>query len=70
MAFLGGPVGVIALAAWALYSFREELGFVDPVADDADKALRDLNSTIKDGSKAALDSSYEALTLELQNLLA
>lgn len=68
MAFLGGPVGVIALAAWALYSFREELGFVDPVADDADKALRDLNSTIKDGSKAALDSSYEALTLELQSI--
>lgn len=68
MGFLGGPVGVIALAAWALYSFREELGFVDPVADDADKALRNLEQTIKDGSQAALDSSYEALTLELQSI--
>ncbi|MBZ5486893.1 tape measure protein [Halomonas aquamarina] len=68
MAFLGGPVGVIALAAWALYSFREELGFVDPVADEADKALKELNETIKSGSDAALDSSYEALTLELQSI--
>lgn len=65
---MGGPAGAVALAAYGIYHFREELGLVDSVAEAADAALQNLTKAIKDGDDAALNSSYEALTLELQSI--
>lgn len=68
MMTLFGPVGLIAGAVTALFLFREELGFVEGAAYNTEKALRANEDAIRDGSQAALDSSYEGLVLELENV--
>lgn len=61
-------ITVSGAAVGAIYAYREELGLTDPVARAADEAMDRLSGSIEDTNKAALDSDYEALTLELQSI--
>ncbi|WIX34152.1 hypothetical protein QO259_05675 [Salinicola sp. JS01] len=68
LSLVGGPAGAAILAAGAIYTYREELGLVDPLAEAADESIRGLAAAIRDGDKAALDSSFETLSLELESV--
>lgn len=68
MGFLGGPTGVILLAAWAIYSFREELGLVPkPVRETAD-IVDELRQRIDGLSESALKFEMAGFTAELFRL--
>ncbi|WP_252108848.1 MULTISPECIES: tape measure protein [unclassified Halomonas] len=68
MAFLGGPVGVIALAAYGIYSFREELGLVPKPARAASDIVDELRQRIDGLSESALKFEIAGLTAELFRL--
>lgn len=55
MAFLGGPTGVLLLAAAAVYSFREELRLVGPDADRATARIEKLTRGIDGLTEAQLN---------------
>ncbi|UTD55480.1 tape measure protein [Halomonas sp. MS1] len=68
MAFLGGPVGVIALAAYGIYSFREELGLVPKPAKAASEIVDELRQRIDGLSESALKFEMAGFTAELFRL--
>lgn len=77
MAFLGGPLGVIALAAGSLYYFREELGLTSPEAisaaeavDEVTSAMRDLNREEQAGFVEGLQREFSAAEAETDRLAA
>lgn len=68
MGLLGGPAGVIMLAGWAIYHFREELGLVPkPVRETAD-IVDELRQRIDGLSESALKFEMAGFTAELFRL--
>lgn len=66
MALLGGPAGVIILAATAAYQFREELfGIADP-AEEVKTRVDELTASIDDNSRAALNNGLVQLQNDLE----
>jgi hypothetical protein len=61
MALLGGPVGVITIAAAAIFSFRKELGIVPKSVDDARLGLDRLTQSIE--KMTAAQASFELLSV-------
>ncbi|MCC4288525.1 tape measure protein [Vreelandella aquamarina] len=59
MGLLGGPGGVILLAAWAIYSFREELELVPRSAKSAEDKLADLEGRLQGVEKSSVDARVE-----------
>ncbi|KAA0015505.1 hypothetical protein F0A16_20680 [Salinicola corii] len=57
LGLLGGPVGVAFLAAGALYTFREELGFVESKSSDAKKEINLLTGNIRELTQAQLENA-------------
>lgn len=66
LALVGGPIGLLVGGGGLLYVFREELGLVETASYNSTEALNANTQAIRDGGKAALNTSYEALTLELE----
>ena len=58
-------VSAATAAVGAAYVFREELGLVDGVARRAEQALDGATGAIHDGSLAAINNSYDALSESL-----
>lgn len=70
MGLLGGPVGIAVLAAGALYTFREELGLVQPELKASEEDVAALTGSIDDLSRATLENKISTLTADLEDLRA
>lgn len=72
IAIRANPLGLLitlaGAAAGALYTYRDELGLVDGATRRATGALEQNAEAIREGSRAALDNTYEALTLSLDEV--
>ncbi|RUR48788.1 tape measure protein [Vreelandella populi] len=60
-ALLGGPAGVIFLAAWALYAFREQLGFVASDSTATQRSLERLGRSMRDMTGEQLGRTMQEL---------
>lgn len=65
---LGGPVGVVVLAASALFTFREELGLVASQANTTRSRIDELTRSMAVMGEKAINSSIEAVSAELRFL--
>ncbi|NAW34995.1 tape measure protein [Halomonas alimentaria] len=68
MAGLGGPVGVAALAATAVYSYREELGLVEPPAREAITATDDFAESVSNLSREITKNKITELKADMVDL--
>ncbi|MFI2816823.1 hypothetical protein [Vreelandella piezotolerans] len=62
---LGALVTVAGTAVGAIYAFREELGLVNGAANRAENAIDNATRAINGGSLAAVNNSYDALSVSL-----
>lgn len=62
---LGALVTVAGTAVGAIYAFREELGLVNGAASRAENAIDNATRAINGGSLAAVNNSYDALSVSL-----
>ncbi|WP_438455430.1 hypothetical protein [Vreelandella venusta] len=62
---LGAMITVAGTAVGAIYAFREELGLVDGTANRAENAIDNATRAINGGSLAAVNNSYDALSVSL-----
>lgn len=68
MAFLGGPVGALALAAGGLYYFRDELGLTTPEVTAAKGEVDKFVDSLDDLSESALRLEIATITQQLNEL--
>lgn len=68
LALVGGPAGAAILAAGALYTFREELGLVEPVVTANRDRVAELTGNIDDLTRAATQNRIAKLTADLAEL--
>jgi len=66
MGMLGGPLGAAVLAGAAIYTFREELGLVQPRMETATERVDNLTDALTSNSRAALESARSMLEAEQQ----
>ena len=68
MALVGGPAGAAVLAGLAIYSFREELGLVQPEIEASADRVAELTGRIDDMSRAVVENRISDLTADLEQL--
>ena len=68
MMALGGPIGLLIGAGGLLYTFREELGFVQDRAGLTEDQIADLKEEMREMSNAEVGTTLSELSAELDNM--